>query len=170
MADPVLTPAAAATDAPTGPQLVLQKIYLKDASIELPNAPGVFTHQDQPAIDLQLNTNAQNLGSDNYQVTISATVTAKLPSGEVAFLVEVHQCGIFTVRGFPTVDEIEAVLGTYCLHQLFPFAREAVADLVQRAGFPPILLQPVNFDALFMEHRKQRAEQAGATAAPAATH
>lgn len=160
--------AATAPAAATGPQVVLQKIYLKDGSIELPNAPGVFTRQEQPAIDLQLTTNAQNLGGDNFQVTISATITAKLGNGDVAFLIEVHQCGIFSVRGFSSVEEVEAVLGTYCLHQVFPFARESVADLVQRAGFPPILLQPVNFDALYAEHRQQRA--AAAAAAPAATH
>lgn len=165
MTDPVAAPSPAAPDIATGPQVVLQKIYLKDASIELPNAPGVFTRAEQPNIDLQLNTNAQGLGNDNFQVTISVTVTAKLGNGEVAFLVEVHQCGIFGVRNFPNADEVEAVLGTYCLQQIFPFARESVADLVQRAGFQPILLQPVNFDALYLEHRKQRA-----AAAPATTH
>ena len=168
MTDAVAAPAPAAPAAATGPQVVLQKIYLKDGSIELPNAPAVFTKQEQPAIDLQINTNAQGLGNDNFQVTISATVTAKLATGEVAFLIEIHQCGIFTVRGFNTNEEVEAVLGTYCLHQVFPFARESVADLIQRAGFPPILLQPVNFDALYVEHRNQRA--AAAAAAPAATH
>lgn len=163
MTDPVAAPSPAAENIATGPQVVLQKIYLKDASIELPNAPGVFTKQEQPNIDLQLNTNAQGLGNDNFQVTISATVTAKLANGEVAFLVEVHQCGIFGVRNFPNTEEVEAVLGTYCLQQIFPFARESVADLIQRAGFPPILLQPVNFDALYLEHRKQRATAAPTT-------
>lgn len=157
-AAPVATPAT-----PAGPQVILQKIYLKDGSIELPNAPAVFTRQEQPVIDLQMNTAVLSLGSDNYQVTIAATVTAKLGAGgDVAFLIEVHQCGIFTVRGFPTLEEVEAVLGTYCLHQVFPFARESVADLIQRAGFPPILLQPVNFDALYVEHRNQRVAAAAA--------
>lgn len=166
MTEAVVAPTPA-TETAAGPQVVLQKIYLKDGSVELPNAPGVFTKQEQPSIDLQLNTSALNLGGDNFQVTLSATVTAKLSTGEVAFLIEVHQCGIFAVRGFPSAEEVEAVLGTYCLQQVFPFARESVADLVQRAGFPPILLQPVNFDALYMEHRKQRA---AAAAAPATTH
>lgn len=166
MTEQAAAPATPAADTATGPQVVLQKIYLKDASLELPNAPGVFTKNEQPSIDMQLNTNAQALGSDNFQVTLSVTLTAKLPAGETAFLIEVHQCGIFGVRGFPNNDEVEAVLGTYCLAQVFPFARESVADLIQRAGFPPILLQPVNFDALFLEHRKQRA----AAAAPATTH
>lgn len=163
MTEAVAAPAPTPADNAVGPQVVLQKIYLKDASLELPNAPGIFTKQEQPSIDLSLNTNAQNLGGDNFQVTLSVTITAKLPGGDVAFLIEVHQCGIFGVRNFPNVDEVEAVLGTYCLQQVFPFARESVADLIQRAGFPPILLQPVNFDALYLEHRKQRA------AAPAAT-
>ncbi|MES2683351.1 MAG: protein-export chaperone SecB [Pseudomonadota bacterium] len=166
MTEPVAVPAPAPA-APATPHVVLQKIYLKDASLEMPNAPAIFTKQEQPAIDLQINTNAQNLGNDNFQVTLSVTITAKMAGGETAFLIEAHQCGIFAVRNFPNVDEVEAVLGTYCLQQMFPFARETVADLIQRAGFPPILLQPVNFDALYVEHRKQRAAQA---AAPATTH
>ncbi len=166
MTEPIVATAAAAPEVATGPQVLLQKIYLKDASLELPNAPAVFTKQEQPAIDLQLNTSAQQLGSDNFQVTLSVTITAKMPGGDTAFLIEVHQCGIFTVRGFPTQEEVEAVLGTYCLAQVFPFARESVADLIQRAGFPAILLQPVNFDALYQEHRNRRA----AEATPATTH
>lgn len=164
MTEPV-APAASANPPPAGPQVALQKIYLKDASLEMPNAPAVFTKPEQPNIDVQLNTAALALGNDNYQVTLSITITAKLSGGETAFLIEVHQCGIFLVRGFASADEVEAVLGAYCLHQIFPFARESVADLVQRAGFPAILLQPVNFDALYMEHRKSR----NAGAAPAAT-
>lgn len=160
MTEPVAAPVAAA--APAGPNVTLQKIYLKDGSVELPNAPGIFTKQEQPAIDLQINTSAQTLGNDNYQLTISATVTAKLSTGEVAFLVEVHQCGIFSITGFPGTEEIEAVLGTYCLQQIFPFARESVAEFIQRAGFPPILLQPVNFETLYVEHRNQRAAAAAA--------
>lgn len=166
MTEPV-APVALATPA-TGPQVILQKIYLRDASLELPNAPAAFNKQEQPAIDVQLNTSAQNLGNDNFQVTLSITVTAKHGT-ETAFLIEAHQCGIFLVRAFPSAEEVEAVLGTYCLHQLFPFARESVADLIQRGGFPPILLQPVNFDALYMEHRNKRAAAAGTTA-PATTH
>lgn len=166
MSESVAPAVPQSTAAASGPQVILQKIYLRDASLELPNAPAVFTKQEQPTIDVQVATGAQNLGNDNYQVTLSITVTAKLGGGETAFLIEVHQCGIFVVRGFPSVDEIEAVLGTYCLHQIFPFARESVAEMIQRGGFPPILLQPVNFDALYMEHRNQRA----AAAAPATTH
>lgn len=155
-----------ASNAPAaqGPQIALQKIYLKDASLELPQAPMVFTRNEQPAIDLQLNTGAQSLGNDHYQVTLSLTVTAKLDETTTAFLIEVHQAGIFHITGFVQPADLDAVMGTFCPHQIFPFAREAVADLVQRAGFPPLLLQPVNFDALYAQHRNARVGEA-----PAAT-
>ena len=162
-------PAAAPQPAP-GPQVLLQKIYLKDASVEIPGAPGIFTKSEQPQVDIALNTSATNLGNDAYQVVLSVTVTGKLAAGDTAFLVEAHQAGIFTIAGFENPGDIEAVLGTFCPNTLFPFAREAVADLVQRAGFPSILLQPVNFDALFVEHRNRRAAQQAAEQAPAVTH
>lgn len=164
-----MTEPVAVTNTPvqTGPQVLLQKIYLKDASLELPQAPAVFTRNEQPGIDLQLNTAAQNLGNDHHQVTLSLTVTAKLNDATTAFLIEVHQAGIFHVSGFSNPADIDAVLGTFCPHQLFPYAREAVSELVQRAGFPPLLLQPVNFDALYADHR---ARSGGETAGAAATH
>ncbi len=154
------------------PQVLLQKIYLKDASVEIPGAPAIFTKTEQPTLDVALNTSAQNLGNDAYQVLLSVTVTGKLPTaGETAFLVEVQQAGIFSVSNFANAGDVEAVLGSFCPNTLFPFAREAVADLVQRAGFPPILLQPVNFDALFLEHRNRRAAEAtAAEQAPVVTH
>lgn len=162
------TPAAAAETA-TGPQVLLQKIYLKDASVELPTAPGVFTKNEQPQIDIALNTSATNLGNDAFQVVLTVTVTGKLTTGETAFLVEIQQAGIFTIAGFANNADVEMVLGTFCPNTLFPFAREAAADFIQRAGFPPILLQPVNFDALFVEHRNRRAAQAAAEQ-PQVTH
>lgn len=141
-------------------QVLLQKIYVKDASLEVPLAPQVFTRQWQPQVDVQVNTQVTGLGDNAYSVVLSATVTAKLGS-DVGFLVEVHQAGIFTVAGFPDQGELGAVLGGYCPGLLFPFAREAVADLVQRAGFPQLLLQPINFEALYLEHQNRaRAEQA----------
>lgn len=152
--------------APAVPQVLLQKIYIKDASIELPGAPGIFSRNDQPAIDVALNTGATNLGNDHYQVVLTVTVTGKLASSETAFLVEVQQCGIFQVNGFTASGDIEAVLGVFCPNTLFPFAREAVADFTQKAGFPALMLQPVNFEALYMEHRNRRE----AEAPPAVTH
>ncbi|MGH8370383.1 MAG: protein-export chaperone SecB [Gammaproteobacteria bacterium] len=143
-----------------GRQVVLQKMYLKDASVEVPKAPEIFTRQWQPETDVQVNTQANDLGENNWQVLLSVTVTAKA-GADVGFLVEVHQAGIFTITGFDAVEH-GAVLGGYAPGLLFPFAREAVADLVQRAGFPQLLLQPINFDALYLEHQQRaRAENAG---------
>lgn len=150
--------------APNPRQVLLQKIYLKDASVELPQAPGIFTRQGQPQMDVQVNTDAATLGNDHYQVTLSVTITAKLEN-EVAFLIEAKQSGIFLIKGFADPAEQQAVLGAYCPNVIFPFARETVADLVQRAGFPPLLLQPMNFDALYAEHlARSKAPPAGAEA------
>lgn len=159
---------AATENAEASRQVLLQKIYVKDASLEVPQAPQVFTRPWQPTLDVQVNTEAKGLEADSVQVVLSITVTAKL-GDDVAFLVEAHQAGVFTVRGFTQREEQAAVVAAYCPNLLFPFARETIADLVQRAGFPQLLLQPINFDALYLEHlQRQRAEQAAA--APAAAH
>ncbi len=100
-------------------------------------------------------------------MTLSITVTAKMPGGDTAFLIEAHQAGIFLVKGFENPADVEGVLGVFCPNTIFPFARESVADLMQRAGFSPVLLQPVNFEALFIEHRNRRATAAAAPAAVA---
>lgn len=144
-------------------QVLLQKIYLKDASVEIPQAPAVFTRNWQPQVDVQLQTGAKPMSEDRVEVVLSITVTTKL-GDDTAFLIEIHQAGIFALRGFPQDgEERRAVLGAYCPNLLFPFARETVADLVQRAGFPQLLLQPVNFDSLYLEHRKRAT---GETAGP----
>ena len=152
---------AAPTPAPK--QISLQRIYLKDASVEVPLAPQVFTRQWQPQIDVQVGTNTTPLGDDLFQVMLSVTVTAKQGS-DVGFLVEVHQGGIFQLAGFAAGEpEQQAILAGYCPGVIFPFARETVADLVQRTGFPPVLLQPINFEALYIEHlARQRAQGAAA--------
>lgn len=141
-------------------QVLLQKIYLKDASVEVPGAPQVFSKNWQPQVDVNVGTQMQPLPDDHFNIVISVTVTAKVAE-ETAFLVEVHQAGIFLVRGFANPEEKGAVLGGYCPSLLFPFAREAVADFVQKAGFPQLLLQPINFEALYLEHlARARAEAA----------
>ena len=143
-------------------QVLLQKIYLKDASVEVPLAPQVFTRPWQPQLDVQVNTGVSPIGGDNWQVMLSLTVTAKLGE-DTAFLIEVQQAGIFAVSGFANPQEQQAVLAGYCAGVVFPFARESVADLVQRAGFPQLLLQPINFDALYAEHQaRANAEVSGA--------
>ncbi len=147
------------SDAPAGKQLILQKIFLKDASLEIPKAPQIFTRPWQPQIDVQIVTGLQALSSDQHQVLLSVTVTAKLGE-DVAFLAEVHQAGIFQMKGFAESAEKQKVLGADCPNTLFPFAREALSDLIQRGGFPQLLLQPVNFDLLYLEHRARSGEQA----------
>jgi preprotein translocase subunit SecB len=132
-------------------QLVVQKVYVKDASLEVPLAPQVFTRQWQPQLDVQVTSSLQGLNAEQHQVLMTLTVTAKLEQ-DVAFLVEVHQAGIFLLRGFTDETERKRALGTDCLSILFPFARETVADLVQRGGFPQLLLQPIDFGALYDEH------------------
>lgn len=141
-------------------QVLLQKIYIKDASIEVPQAPQVFTNNAQPQIDVQVATQTSALENDLFHLVLSVTVTAK-NGDDTVFLVEVQQGGIFLVRGFANAGEKGAILGGYCPSLLFPFAREAVADFVQKAGFPQLLLQPINFEAMYLEHlQRQRAEAA----------
>lgn len=136
-------------------QLVLHKIYLKDASLEVPKAPEIFQRQWKPQVDVNLRTQSAALGGEQqYQVVLTVTVTVKLEE-EVALLVEVQQAGVFQVSGF-NEQELAQVLNVHCAGTLFPYAREAVSDIAQRGGFPQLLLQPVNFDALYREHLAQQ--------------
>ncbi|MFC4250841.1 MAG: protein-export chaperone SecB [Sinimarinibacterium flocculans] len=168
--NPNPTPTDGAAGAAPQRQVLLQKIYCKDASLEVPLAPQVFTRQWQPQVDVQVNTDIKPLDGDNFHVVLAVTVTAKLGE-DVAFLAEAHQAGIFVVRGFATNEERQAILGGYCPGLIFPFARETIAEMVQRGGFPQLLLQPINFEALYLEHlNRARAQQkGGAPAQPAAT-
>jgi preprotein translocase subunit SecB len=158
MNDPSPTGAAAAQR-----QVLVQKIYLRDASVEVPLGASAFGRQGSPQTDVRVDTAVEPMGQDSYQVALSVTVTAKL-GDDTLFLVEAKQAGIFLVQGFGNDAERRAVLGAYCPGIVFPFVRETVADLVQRAGFPPLLLQPVNFDALYAQH------QAAQKPAPGPTH
>lgn len=146
-------------------QFAIQKVYLKDISFEAPHTPLIFTEKWAPNIDLQLSSTSQTVDENLYEVVLTVTVTAKL-GDKSAFLVEVQQAGIFTIQG--AGESLGHVLGSFCPNILFPFAREAVADLVTRGGFPQLLLAPVNFDALYAQHM-QRVQQ-NATASPETTH
>jgi len=156
-------------------QVTLQKLFLKDCSLEVPQAPQVFTRPWQPQVEVNVGTNAKPLGNDQYTLVLTITVTAKLGE-DVAFLVEVHQGGIFLLTGFGNDNERAAILGAHCPTTLFPFARQQVAELVMNAGFPQLLLQPVNFEQLYVQHlQRQRAaaEAEGGTSgieAPPAQH
>ena len=134
-------------------QFAIQKIYIKDVSFESPNAPAVFTEEWTPDSNLELNTNGKKLEDNVYEVVLSLTVTVK-NSDKVAHLVEIQQAGIFSIAGFNDSD-LAHMLGSFCPNILFPYAREAVSDMVTRGGFPQLLLSPVNFDALYAQHLQQ---------------
>jgi len=142
-------------------QFSIQKLYLKDVSFESPNVPAVFADGEwQPEVNIQLNSSNKSIGQDTFEVDLKITVTAK-QNKKTAFLVELTQSGIFTVAGFEQ-DNLRGMLGAYCPETLFPFAREAIAELVSKGGFPPLLLAPVNFNALYMQQAQQ--QQAAAAA------
>lgn len=141
-----------------GPQLSLQKVYLKDASFEVPAAPHIFQEQGQPQIQLNLAQQVAGLSDSVYEVVLTVTVTCKL-ADKTAYLAEVQQAGVFGVAGFDDQNR-EAVLATYCPNVLFPYARQAISDLIQNGGFPPFLMQPINFEQLYAEQARRRAEGA----------
>src|SRR3972149_5021082 len=133
----------------------IEKVYVKDASVELPNAPGVFLEAQSPQVEIQLSSNSAKLNDALYDVVVTVTATAK-QSDKTFFLVEVAQAGIFQIEGVPEQD-LAPLLGIACPNILFPYAREAVADLVSRAGFPPIHLAPVNFEAMYAARKQGEA-------------
>lgn len=135
----------------------IEKIYIKDLSVEVPNAPQIFLEREQPQIDMQINTQSGPVEQDIYQTELTLTITSKIKD-KTAFLVEVSQAGIFRIQNLPK-EALEAALAIGCPNILFPYAREAVSSAVLSAGFPPLLLQPVNFELLYMQ--QQQAKQAG---------
>jgi len=143
----------------------IHKIYIKDASLETPNSPGIFSQEWRPEIGVQLESTASKVSDDLHEVVLSVTVTAKL--GEAtAYLVEIQQAGLFVAQGFSD-DELGHLLGSFCPGTLFPFTREAIASLVGKAGFPKLYLKPVNFDAIYLQQRQRHqvaAKDAGTTA------
>jgi len=143
----------AASSEQAGQQFALQKIYLKDISFETPNSPEIFTEEWKPDVNVELQTAGKPLTDEVMEVVLTVTVTAKL-GDKVAYLTEVHQAGVFTIAGFSD-DERTHMQGSYCPNILFPYAREAVSDLIGKGGFPQLLLAPVNFDALLAQHKQQ---------------
>jgi preprotein translocase subunit SecB len=136
----------------------IEKIYVKDLSLEIPHAPDVFLSAEQPQVEVQLHNEGAAIGEGMYQVVLTITVTAK--AGEkTLFLVEVAQAGIFQIRNVPETD-LDPLLATACPTIIFPYARETVSDIINRAGFPPVYLAPVNFDAIYMQRLQQIQEQA----------
>ena len=135
-------------------QFQLQKIYLKDTSFETPNSPEVFTETWEPDVNIELQTAGKSLADDVHEVVLSVTVTTKV-GDKTAYLVEVHQAGVFTLTGFND-SERSHMLGSFCPNILFPYAREAISDFVGKGGFPQVLIAPVNFDALYAQHVQQQ--------------
>ena len=149
-------------------QFAMQRIYSKDLSFESPGTPGVFKKQWQPKVNVDLNTKSDKIDdSGNFEVVLTITLTAKVDD-DTAFLVEVQQAGIFLIQGFQGED-LRRILGTAAPNILFPYARETIDSLCVKGGFPPVMLAPVNFDALYQQALAQAQSQAGAESGEAAT-
>ena len=147
------------TDAAPQASFQIEKIYVKDLSLEIPHAPAVFTEQVQPQLEVQIGTTLENFAEALYEVTVTATVTAK--AGErTIFLAEASQAGIFSLRNVPQ-EELDPLLGIGCPTIVFPYLRETISDLVTRGGFPPVLLSPVSFEALYVQRLQQQQSQGG---------
>ena len=146
------------------PVFGIEKLYVKDLSIEVPNAPEIFLEQEQPQIEIQLNTSGRAVGEGVYEVVLTVTTTAKL-GDKTVFLVEVGQGGVFRIQNVPE-EQMEPLIAIACPNVLFPYAREAVSDAISRAGFQPIVLQPVNFEGMYMQRLQQQAESGAPTEVP----
>ena len=136
------------------PVFAIEKIYIKDLSLEIPNAPNIFLERDTPEINMQLGGKNQRIDKGLHEVLLTVTVTAKIKD-KIMFLVEVQQAGIFRIRNVSD-EEIDPVLGIGCPTILFPYLREAVSDVVTRAGFPPVILSPVNFEAIYQQKKQKQ--------------
>lgn len=141
------------------PVFKIEKLYVKDLSLEVPNAPAIYLDPTAPAVNVDLSTQASAVGDGFFEVSITVTVTAKIEEGDkIVFLVEATQSGIFQLRNIPA-EEIEPILMIGCANILFPYAREAVSDAITRAGFQPVLLAPVNFEGMFEARQQELAAQ-----------
>lgn len=140
-------------------KFLIRKVYTQNVSFESPNSPAIFAQEFEPQMDVNLNVESAKLDDTVYHAMIRLTVTVKV-ADKTAFLCEVEQAGIFVLTGFDEA-ELSYMLGSQCPNALFPFAREAVSDLVVRGGFPQLLVDPVNFDALYANHMQQRQAQQG---------
>ena len=139
------------------PVFGIEKLYVKDLSVEVPNAPEIFLEHDAPQVQIQLNSNGRGVGEGVFEVVLTVTVTATLGERTV-FLVEAGQAGIFRIMNVPE-EQLEPLIAVACPNILFPYAREAVSDAVTRAGFQPIVLQPVNFEAMYMQRLQEQEMQ-----------
>jgi preprotein translocase subunit SecB len=149
------TPTASSTDT----VFQIQRVYLKDLSLEQPNSPAILLEQEQPAVDIQLGVEANPVAEGVYEVCVTATVTTKIKDKTV-FLVEAKQAGIFEIRNLPQ-DHLGPILGIACPQIVYPYLRASVADTITRAGFPPVHLVEINFQAMYESQQAQAAEKQG---------
>ncbi len=145
---------------PDKPPFLVRKVYLKDTSFEAPHTPQIFSENWQPEVNIQLSNSGTSLGNDTYEVVLSITITTKL-GDKTAYLIEVHQAGIFEASGIDEGD-IPRFLGTFCPYTLFPYLRQSVDDLLHKGGFPGFLLTPVDFDAIYEGQAQQKQQEAAA--------
>ena len=155
--------------APTGdgngqqqPGFSIERIYIKDLSVENPGSPQSFQITEQPTVEIGLRTRGEQVGEDLFECVLTITVTATV-AGKNVFLVEASQAGLFAIRGVPASD-MQPVLAIHCPNVLFPYARETVADAITRTGFPPVHLAPINFETLYQQQLAQMQQQAPAVA------
>ena len=148
----------------TEKQLAISKIYVKDFSFESPRAPEVFKAGEwKPQTNLNLRSSHDALEGDAHEIVLTVTVEAK-EQDKTLFLVELHQAGIFEIAGYGN-EELEAIVGSFCPNILFPYARETIASIIQKGGFPEFVLQPINFDALYLQAKQQQQAQGAAAEA-----
>ncbi|ASK28071.1 protein-export chaperone SecB [Neisseria chenwenguii] len=138
------------------PVFSIERLYVKDLSLEVPNAPHIFLEQGEPEVDMRVSTGSETLEDGIYSVDVTVTVTAKLDENRTMFLNEVTQSGVFRLENIPEED-IKMLLGVACPNILFPYAREAISSTVTRAGFPPVLLAPINFEAMYQQQQEGNA-------------
>lgn len=138
------------TPSQTNPQFEIQRIYIKDISYEAPNTPHTFVEEWKPEVQLNLETKSNRIQDNMHEVVLSVTATVT-SNKKSAFLIEVHQAGIFMVSNLPN-EQLRQMLGSFCPNILFPYVREVISDIIVRGGFPQLLLAPVNFDALYNQH------------------
>jgi preprotein translocase subunit SecB len=141
------------------PELMLERLYVKDVSFESPRSPELFAEPWRPRVQLDLNSRSNRLGDDRYEVVLTATVETRDEADRTGFIVEVQQAGVFRVRGLDD-EPLKRLLATFCPSTLFPYVREVIDSLVVKGGFPALALAPVNFDALFEQARQQQEAEA----------
>lgn len=137
------------------PQFGIQRIYVKDLSVEVPNSPDIFLDKWEPKTHLDLSSTSKTINENVYEVILKLVVNVKLQNDKIAFLVELQHAGIFTLQNFPQ-DQVGPMLGAYCPNILYPYAREVVSDAVIRAGFPQLYLAPVNFETIYHQQQEQK--------------